>query len=446
MSSAPNWTVKRWKDFETWTAVDDADTLNARFSSVRLQDLVSRRLDRLELVGSFGDAYPITVHLTGAISVRKRSSVYKGHMFAAYPGDVVISKIDARNGAVGVIPQEISKAVVTSEFPVFTPRLNEVSSDYLKYIIRTGNFLSALNRRASGTSGRKRITPQAFLDLRVPLTSLEEQQRLVERYHAECGLAEELRSRAGELEDQGMREFEAGLGFVSSKFTPDETVVIARFSELERWSHDWVVQFRRTRSTSKVGLPTVDLYSIGEIRSGLTKSPQNRAAAHSRHYLSVANVQRWSLALDEVKKIDVPDEDMHSYRLRRGDVLVCEGGGIDQVGRAALWNDEIEDCVHQNHIFRVRVDTRRISPSFLVAVLNSSYGQRYFRMKAKRTTIASINRKDLSMFPLPLPPLGEQNILVERLQARRSQARRVLQQSVQMASDAWNIFTSSIYG
>ena len=64
------------------------------------------------------------------------------------------------------------------------------------------------------------------------------------------------------------------------------------------------------------------------------------------------------------------------FLLWTGDVLVCEGGALDQVGRAALWNGEIGDCVHQNHIFRVRVTSPSILPSYLVAVLNSNIGQR----------------------------------------------------------------------
>ena len=66
--------------------------------------------------GSFGDWTPITVHLTGEISARDRTTPYKGVMFAAYPGDIVFSKIDARSGAIGVLPPEISKSSSRQNF------------------------------------------------------------------------------------------------------------------------------------------------------------------------------------------------------------------------------------------------------------------------------------------------------------------------------------------
>ena len=100
-------------------------------------------------------------------------------MFAVYPGDIVFSKIDARNGAIGILPSDISKAVVTPEFPVFIPYPDRLEGEFVKLILRTGSFLDALRSKASGTSGRKRITPEAFLDLRIPLPSLAEQQSIV---------------------------------------------------------------------------------------------------------------------------------------------------------------------------------------------------------------------------------------------------------------------------
>ncbi len=117
-------------------------------------------------------------------------------MFAVYPGDIVFSKIDARNGAIGVLPSEISKAVVTPEFPVFTPHSDRLDGEFVKLILRAESFLVALRRKASGTSGRKRITPQAFLDLRIPLPSLAEQHAIVRPYRAALARAEEWKREA----------------------------------------------------------------------------------------------------------------------------------------------------------------------------------------------------------------------------------------------------------
>jgi type I restriction enzyme, S subunit len=102
------------------------------------------------------------------------------------------------------------------------------------------------------------------------------------------------------------------------------------------------------------------LGSVGKVSYGLQKYPGNRPGLHPRPYLRVANVQRNWLDLRVIKTINVPDEDMPKHRLEKGDVLLCEGNSADLVGRGAIWRGEIADCVHQNHVLRVRLDQSHV--------------------------------------------------------------------------------------
>jgi type I restriction enzyme S subunit len=88
---------------------------------VPLRELLRERKEPVSLTGDLGDWRPITIRFSGDVIERNRAEAFKGSMFAAYPGDVVFSKIDARNGAVGVIPATIPKVVLTSEYPVMVP-------------------------------------------------------------------------------------------------------------------------------------------------------------------------------------------------------------------------------------------------------------------------------------------------------------------------------------
>ena len=147
-------------------------------------------------------------------------------------------------------------------------------------------------------------------------------------------------------------------------------------------------------------------------------------------YLRVANVQEGYLDLSEVKEIEVLPDDLEKYRLERGDVLLTEGGDPDKVGRGFIWNNEIHGCIHQNHIFRVRVDRRSLLPEFLAFLTRTAYAKRYFLKAAKRSSnLASINSTQLRAFLVPLPPLGMQerfrdafNAASQRLLAREPTA------------------------
>jgi len=123
----------------------------------------------------------------------------------------------------------------------------------------------------------------------------------------------------------------------------------------------------------------------------------------------VANVQAGHLNLEEIKEIEVPVEEVDKYRLQPGDVVMTEGGDPDKLGRGTVWNGEIDLCLHQNHIFRVRPNVEMLDSHYLKAYLGSKSAQKYFLRCAKQTTgIASINKTQLRAFPVPLPPIEEQ--------------------------------------
>ena len=154
----------------------------------------------------------------------------------------------------------------------------------------------------------------------------------------------------------------------------------------------------------------VTLGSKAIIVSGVTKGKKYKdQKMYTVPYLRVANVQDGHLNLSEMKTIEVTEEEKARYQLHRGDLLLTEGGDLDKLGRGTLWNNEISGCIHQNHIFRVRLVDDSINPVFLSALVSSKYGKAYFLRSAKKTTgIASINSTQLKRFPLFLPSLSQQ--------------------------------------
>jgi type I restriction enzyme S subunit len=148
-----------------------------------------------------------------------------------------------------------------------------------------------------------------------------------------------------------------------------------------------------------------------EIVSGVTKGKKyGYSILRAVPYMRVANVQDGHLNLSEIKTIEVTEFEIRRYKLNKGDLLLTEGGDPDKLGRGAVWNDEINECIHQNHIFRVRVKDTSINPVFLSALMASKYGKSYFLKAAKQTTgIASINSTQLKAFPLIKPPVALQD-------------------------------------
>lgn len=138
-------------------------------------------------------------------------------------------------------------------------------------------------------------------------------------------------------------------------------------------------------------------------------------------YLRVANVQDGHLDLSTIKTIKVRCDEVERYRLEPGDVLMTEGGDLDKLGRGALWEGQIADCLHQNHIFRVRADRLQLEPRFFSLVVESDIAKRYFNRVAKRTTnLASTNKTQVRAFSFPLPPLKEQEQIADVMDASKA--------------------------
>lgn len=133
-------------------------------------------------------------------------------------------------------------------------------------------------------------------------------------------------------------------------------------------------------------------------------------------YLRVANVQDGYFDLLEIKTVCVSEAQYMKLRLRQGDVLMNEGGDFDKLGRGTVWNCEIEPCVHQSHIFRVRPNSEQLDSHFLAYWSQSNIGKKYFILSSKQSTnLASINSSQLNKFPVFCPPLHEQKEIVRLL-------------------------------
>jgi type I restriction enzyme S subunit len=110
---------------------------------------------------------------------------------------------------------------------------------------------------------------------------------------------------------------------------------------------------------------TARLSEYAHVQTGMAKGRQiNDSPTIERPYLRVANVQDGYLDLSEVKTIRLRATKLKRYSLRIGDVLLTQGGDFDKLGRGYLWSGQIQDCVHQNHIFAVRTDPTRLLPQF----------------------------------------------------------------------------------
>ncbi len=159
------------------------------------------------------------------------------------------------------------------------------------------------------------------------------------------------------------------------------------------------------------------LANVAEVSGGVTKGRVLQGNDIVKlPYLRVANVQDGYLDLSEMKEIEIKKQELDRYALVNGDILFTEGGDRDKLGRGCVWRSEIEVCIHQNHIFKARVNEKFIVPEYITLTTRSSFSKKYFDAVASQTVnLASINMSNLCALPFLLPPLDEQKEIVRQV-------------------------------
>jgi type I restriction enzyme, S subunit len=152
------------------------------------------------------------------------------------------------------------------------------------------------------------------------------------------------------------------------------------------------------------------LGEIADLKGGVTKDAKHESdpGLVELPYLRVANVQRGHLDLSEVSTIHVPGKTARALRLEPSDILFNEGGDRDKLGRGWVWEGQIRQCIHQNHVFRARLLTDAFDP-FFVSTHGNTWGREWFEEHGRQTTnLASISLTTLKQFPVPAPSRAEQ--------------------------------------
>ena len=318
------------------------------------------------------------------------------------PGEFLVAEIDAKVGGFGIVPEELDGAIVSSHYFLFVVDETALDRQFLDYFVRTSDFQKQVS--AQGSTNYASIRPQHVLGYEIPLPPLEEQRRIVARIEELAAKVDAARA----LRQQATEEAKALLGATKKKLFNEK--------HMEKW-------------------PTIQLGEVGEIRAGTTLGRRLTGPTVRLPYMRVANVQDGYLDLRTVKEVEIRPDEREKWLLKPGDVLLTEGGDWDKLGRGTVWQEEIPDCIHQNHIFRVRVDHSEFDPYYLSALISSPYGKAYFQGASKQTTnLATINQRQLKAFTVVKPPLIEQHRIVAYLNSLQAKIKAVKQHQVTTAA------------
>ena len=282
------------------------------------------------------------------------------------PSDSILVTCIGIIGKVGILTRE---AAFNQQINGIVPDINSVIPRYLAYAILSQK--SYLQEKANAAVVPI-INKSQFSELKVEVPNLQKQNEIVRNLDKVDHLIS--------LQKQQLK----GL----------DELVKSRFLEM----------FGMSEGIDK------HLEDVADICSGITKGRKVLGLElREVPYMAVSNVKMGYIDLSTIKAIMATENEIEQYRLFPNDILMTEGGDPDKVGRGAIIRNPPKDCIHQNHIFRVRLHKDVLLPEFFEEYLQGNSARRYFLKAAKQTTgIASINMKQLRALPVKIPPIKVQ--------------------------------------
>ena len=308
-------------------------------------------------------------------------------------GDTIFATVRPTLRRIAQIPASLDGEIVSTAFCVLRPDLQAIDADFLYFATQLESVMAGIAAMESGAS-YPAVRDVDVLDQVVPLPPLPEQREI----------AAVLNTIRTALLHQARCEVNA--------------TALKRAAMKKLFTHGLRGEAQQETEIGPVP-ESWELVSIGnvfEIEQGLSLKGNLANDGEGTPFLRTSNVYWGRIELKVVSQMRLEGEVPPHKLLRRGDLLVCEGG---EIGRAAVWNGEMDECLFQNHLHRLRpVDASRTYPQFAMAWLEEGFTHRnVYEGAGNRTTIPNLSRARLAELLIPHPSPAQQQEIIAILDA-----------------------------
>lgn len=442
--------LTHFSDLLKWSAYSTVfDNRDSRFPLVPLSKVLTR-VKKPVMVDDDKLYKRITVRLYGQ-GVLQRDEVPGREIgtkrqFVAHAGQLIISRIDARNGAFGIVPSDLDGAIVTNDFWLF--EVHNALPEYLMLVLSSDLFQKYWQTQSSGTTNRQRVSEDSFLDSKIALPDIEKQKKLINSFATSLYNATKCDLQAQNASIEINRYLFRELGIVERvSEIADSLIGLITFSNLYQWGFDkntasFPYEFKKYKAFSLSHKPSW----VKMILRG--KSP--RYSTDSEKIILNQKCNRTDyIDLSFAKSVDTEWlESLNKEHLtREGDILI-NSTGEGTIGRASLVRKKYEGLAYDSHILLLRVNEAEVDPQLIVDLINSPFGQKqvelYKSAQATKQTELGIDNTRRILFPLP--ELAEQKKISAAIEDKKKVIIALREKSERLKQQAKHEFEIAVFG
>lgn len=353
-------------------------------------------------------------------------------------GQFLLSKIDARNGAFGVVPEEADGAIITGNFWAFDVDYNLLNPQYLVLVTQTKQFVGFAEKCSNGTTNRHYLQEVAFLQQSIPLPSLEEQERILADYNSSICKAEDKEKTIEENKykiDKFILET-LGVKSVSHKEEKKHTSLLSfvKLSSIERWD------CYNERKLFIYGTEATPMFKL------VTEKPMYGAPYSSKPFdNSVRYIRITDINEDGTLNADKVSADMYNntYLLKENDFLIARSGNT--VGKTYLYKKSDGPAIFAGYLIKFVIDEEKIDPKYLLLYTKSSIYKDWIKNNMRISAQPNINSQQYLQSPIIVPSKKVQREIVNKVQTLANVNIRGKNEACELRRKALENFEQTIF-
>ena len=372
----------------------------------------------------------------GATLIGSKIGTKRQHVIHA--GQFIMSKIDARNGAYGIVPAELEGAIVTNDFPVFDVDTKKIIPQFLVLVSTTDKFVEFARKCSSGTTNRKRIDIDAFLNQQIPLPSIEEQEKILDDYNRHIESATQKQYKINSLAFDSQQLICNILGIKQKVSQVSESLL--QFIHLTDTDSRWDALVDNYAIESKYQICNLGKF-IMHISTGTTPP-----TSHPEYFdgdvkfftpADLGNNKYLEHSSRTISNVAVENKKARIYH--KGDILFVGIGST--VGKVGIVKDEMVSSNQQ--ITGFTIDSSKINPEYVYYYL--LYNRDITTAEQSKTTLPIVNQDKICKIPIVVPPTKVQDEIVSSLDKMYLEAKQDEKDITSLERKALSLFEHKIF-
>lgn len=364
-------------------------------------------------------------------------------------GQFIMSKIDARNGAFGVVTEDLDGAIVTADFPVFNVNQEKIIPQYLFLLSSTKAFARFAQSCSRGTTNRQRIDMEQFLSQRIPLPSIVEQKRLLSSYstkiHETVSLVTKAHLTENDIESYMLNSLGISLQEkkLNSKTSKYHFLKFVRFKDINRWDVAYYSQKNNIGGEYKTSTLNDCIENFMQDNHGDSLRIETHKTPEKRfQYIGMENIEKGSGQLIEKKYIHGKDVKSQTIRVPLHYYLY---GKLRPYLNKYWFNDtECDNIVCSSEFFVFSIKAH-INKDYFKYFLSSSVVQHQIQNMYQGARMPRINEATFRAIQIPIPPTNIQESIVKHIKEQKVQIKQFKQQAEALRKAALIEFEKELF-